>query len=55
MPMMAWTRIFVGGAGIAADGFRGLEADETDADGGAKAAEAALDASCDFSDVLMSL
>ncbi len=38
------------GAGIAADGFRSLEADEAHADSGAKAAEAALDASCDFSE-----
>jgi hypothetical protein len=31
------------GARIAADGFCGLEADESDADGGAKAAETTLD------------
>jgi hypothetical protein len=39
-----------GGARIAADGLRGLEADETDSDGCSEAAEAALDASCHFSD-----
>src|ERR1019366_6180732 len=43
---------FRGGTGIAADGFGGLEADESDANGGAEAAEAALDAAGDFSDGL---
>ena len=38
------------GTGIAADGFGGLEADESDADGGAEAAEASLDAARDFSE-----
>ncbi len=38
------------GSGIAADSFSGFETDEADTDGCAKTAEAALDASCDFSD-----
>ena len=38
------------GTGIAADGFGGFEADKAHADGGAQTAEAALDASCEFSD-----
>jgi hypothetical protein len=37
------------GAGIAADGFSGFEADKAYADCSAQAAEAALDASCDIS------
>jgi hypothetical protein len=38
------------GPGIAADGFSGFEADKAYADCSAQAAEAALNASCEFSD-----
>jgi anaerobic selenocysteine-containing dehydrogenase len=41
-----------GSAGVAADGLRGLEADETHANGGAEAAEAALNATGDFSELV---
>lgn len=43
---------FSGGTRITTDAFNGFGSDETDADGGRKASEGALNASCDFSDVL---
>ena len=48
--MMAWTRILPDAPGVATDGFSGLLADETDADGAAEETEGAGDVASKFSE-----